>query len=127
MPFESPLNSNNYIPYALHNYQYRLYNTNDEFNTDIKILSSIKRILRKYYKTGTIKLQLLLNYITILKNIFSTIPADRLLFYSCDTFCYPALKTVLTYLHMCPHDIPEARVQDIKYDDHLIELLRNHK
>jgi len=125
MAFESPLNSNNYTAYALHNYKYRLFNTSDEFKTDIKLLSVVKRALRKYHKSGDIKLQLLINHIIILRNTFSTIPADRLLFYYCDTFCYPALKTILTYLHMCPHDIPEVRIQDIKYDDNLIEIIRS--
>ena len=124
MAFDSPLNANTYTPYALHHYKYRLFSSSDEFKTDIKLLSVVKRALRKYHKSEDIKLQLLVNHITILKNTFSTIPADRLLFYYCDTFCYPALKTLLTHLHMCPHDIPEVRITDIKYDDHLIELIR---
>lgn len=124
MPFEAPLNINNYIAYALYNYKYRLFNSQDEFKGDMQNLSSIKRSLRKYYKSDDIKLQLLLNRIIMLKNTFSTIPADRLLFFSCDTFSYPTLKTLLTYLNMCPSDIPEVNIQDIKYDDKLIELLR---
>lgn len=125
MAFESPLNSNTYTAYALNNYKYRLFSTSDEFKTDIKLLSVVKRSLRKYHKSGDIKLQLLINHLIILKNTFSTIPADRLLFFYCDTFCYPALKTVLTHLHMCPHDIPEVMIQDIKYDDFLVDLIRS--
>lgn len=126
MAFESPLNTNTYIPYASHNYKFRLYSSSDEFKNDIRLLSVVKRALRKYHKSGDIKLQLLMNHIIILRNIFSTIPADRLLFFYCDTFCYPALKTILTHLNMCPHDIPEVRIQDIKYDDNLIDIIRTH-
>lgn len=125
MAFESPLNQNTYIPYALNNYTYRLFSDSDEFRTDIKLLSVVKRSLRKYHKSSEVKLQLLINHIIILRNTFSTIPADRLLFFYCDTFCYPALKTVLTHLHMCPHDIPEVVISDIKYDDNLIDIIRS--
>lgn len=125
MTFESPLNDNTYRAYALHHYNYRLLSTTDEFKTDIKTLSIVKRALRKYHKSGDIKLQLLINHLLILKNTFSTIPADRLLFFYCDTYCYPALKTILTYLHMCPSDIPEVCISDIKYDDELINIIRS--
>lgn len=123
--FESPLNNNTYLAYAARNYNNKLCNGLAEFTQDMKILSSIKRSLRKYSKSGDIKLQLTMNHIITLRNLFGEIPTSRILFFYCDTYTYPAIKTLLTFLDYCPDDIPEVSVQDIIFDEALISIIRN--
>lgn len=128
MTFELPLNNNTYIPYAKANFSTSELIGLEEFHDDIKLLTYIKRILRKYHRNpNEIKLDLLLNHIITLRNVFSTIPTVRLLFFYCDTYTYPALKTILIYLEMMPNDyiyVPEANIELIKLDDTMIECLR---
>lgn len=125
--FEQPLNQNTFPIYASKYYNNPVSMGIHEFNKDLKLLTYIKRILRRYHNNNIIKLPLLRNHIITLRNTFSTIPSVRLLFYYCDSYTYPALKTMLTFLQMLPANnnvIPEANIDLIRFDDNLIALIR---
>lgn len=126
--FEQPLNSNTYLLYATKHYNNSCGLGIEEFNADIKLLTYIKRLLRKYHNKNETNVQLLLNQIITMRNIFATIPTVRLLFYYCDSYTYPTLKTILIYLEMLPSDpdiIPEVNMDMIKLDEEFINILRN--
>lgn len=102
----------------------------DEFNEDIKSLSYIKRLLRKYensYDGEKIhhQVRLLLNHIITINNQFSSISSIRIIFFYCDTYSYPALKSIFSYLDILPESIPEVNLDMIKYDERMINILEN--
>jgi len=118
------LNDNNFLLFATKSYENPQYAGVDEFNEDIKILSYIKRILRKYTKHREIKERLLLNHIITLSNLFGNTSTARMVFYYCDEVNYPQIKTVLEYLNILPDTLLEVDLDEIDYDHNIIEILR---
>jgi len=119
------LNKDNFLLYATKNYDNPQAMGVDEFNDDIKILSYIKRLLRRYSNTGELKERLLLNHIITLQNVFGNTATARMLFFYCDNKNHSQLKTFLTYLSILPDIIPEVNLTEIKYDKKIIDVLRS--
>ena len=122
MKFEK-LTANNFLLYATKNYENPAFAGFDEFNEDIKILSYIKRILRKYTNRGEIKERLLLNHIITLCNLFGNAATVRMLFFYCDESNYKQLKTFLHYLNILPENIPEVKLNEVEFDLKIIDIL----
>ena len=74
-----------------------------EFYDDLKRFKYIKRLLRRYEKSGVISEQLLLNHIILLNNVFeiATVP---MLFFKFEEKYWPQLKTFLVFLNLLPDD-----------------------
>ena len=79
MKYEN-LTDKNFFIYAAQNYGNIFCADDKEFFQDLKIFKYIKKIVKKYKETGEVKINLLLNHIIILYNIFGNDPATRLLF-----------------------------------------------
>ena len=71
----------------------------DEFNEDLNRIKYIKRLLRKYIKTGILRERLILNHLIILQNVFGPTVTSRILFFKVDKELYSELKTFLIYLN----------------------------
>lgn len=99
------LNNGNYILFAA-KYYWSVHYTTKEFSSDLKRISYIKRLLRKYVSTGNISERLVLNHLILLFNVFTCPKAvQRLLFLKMDNSCYSALKTFLIYLNRMPDEL----------------------
>ena len=70
MDFEN-LNENNFIMYAMKLYENPQYSGIEEFQEDLNRIKYIKRLLRRYQKTGVLKERLILNHI-IITNLVKT-------------------------------------------------------
>ena len=66
----SILNNNNFILYVSKHYENPQCATMDEFYEDLNRIKYIKRLLRKYIKTGILRERLILNHLIILQNVF---------------------------------------------------------
>ena len=64
------LNDDNYLVYALKNYNSPECSGMDDFEEDMKRFKYIKRLLKKYHETGVLKERLLLNHIIVINNLF---------------------------------------------------------
>ncbi len=120
------LTKENFLIYAINNYQNSDCLGISEFTEDLSKIKHIKRLLNKYTRTGEVRGILLLNHIIILANVFGSRAASRMLFYKLEKKVYPALKTILLYLNYIEDNeqIDLVSIQDIPMDAKLYILLR---
>lgn len=122
------LNSENYLLYAAKHYWPIHYST-AEFNSDLKRITYVKRLLKKYKKNGILAERLILNHLILLFNVFEpSIAVNKMLFFKIDQECYCALKTFLVYLNRMPDIIELNNIKiissDIRIDMDIAKLLR---
>ena len=120
----SKLNNNNFILYVSKYYENPQCDSMDEFNEDLNRIKYIKRLLRKYIKTGILRERLILNHLIILQNVFGPKVTSRILFFKVDEELYSELKTFLVYLKYLPDSIPEADLEKIPLDNKIVSVLR---
>ena len=119
------LNESNFMQYAMSVYANPSCTGMKEFVEDLSRIKYIKRLLRRYRKTGEIREQLLLNHFIILNNVFGTIGASRLLFFKVETDLHPDVKTFMVYLGCLPKSIPETDLLGIPLNQQIVKILRN--
>jgi hypothetical protein len=121
------LNDDNYIMYAMKNYDNPQCTNIEEFHEDMNRIKYLKRLLRKYKSTGMLRERLILNHIIIFYNIFGIEPATRLLFSRIEEELHPYLKTFIVFLNNLPDKIPEYDLVSIPMDTRIIGKLRKIK
>lgn len=126
--FGEPLNDKNYIRYAMNNYD-NPSGSVEEFQEDMARIVYLKRLFRKYQKTGVIRENLILNHLITFYNVFGVEVATRLLFFRMDTDLHYILKTFLVFLNYLPDGNPRFEVGvdvvSIPMDRQIISTLRN--
>ena len=77
------LNESNYLLFAIKFYDNPQSVTREDFESDLKRIRYVKRLLKRYHNNGELKVHLILNHLIILFNVFNeaTVP---LLFYNLD-------------------------------------------
>lgn len=73
-----------------------------EFESDLKRIKYIKRLMKKYKSTGEIKERLLLNHIIVMSNVFGVEASIRILFFKIDEEDYSILKPFLLFINHLP-------------------------
>jgi len=121
------LTSENFIFYAMKNYDNPHCHGIEEFYEDLNRIKYIKRLFGKYEKSGQIKERLLVNHVIILDNLFGSEATSRLLFYSIEERHYTFLKTILDFLKYLPYTIPEVNLHLINIDSRLHKNLSELK
>lgn len=117
------LNEDNYLLFAIKNYDNPQAVTKDDFFEDLKRFKWIKRLLRRYKKEGELKTHLLINHFIILYNVFGD-AATPLLFYKIDKEFWSVVKTFVVYLDRLP-DYPHTEVHDIEIDSFCLDKLKS--
>ena len=77
------LNSENFLLFAIKNYENPQAVTREDFDKDLNHFKYIKRLLKRYKSTGELKVHLLLNHFIVLYNIFGE-ATTPMLFYKID-------------------------------------------
>jgi len=95
-----------------------------EFIEDISRIKYIKRLLRRYRKSGELRDQLLVNHFIILSNVFGGVGAARLLFFKVEPELHSDIKTFMVYLGTLPKRIPEADLIQIPLNQEIVGALR---
>ena len=108
------LNQDNWLMFAIKNYDNPLSVTYEDFEEDLKRFKYIKRLLRRYETSGDFKVHLILNHIIILYNAFGD-AATPLLFFKIDQELWSVLKTFLIFLGRIPEH-PKTSIHDIPVD-----------
>jgi hypothetical protein len=121
------LNDDNYVMFAMQNYDNPAGATIEEFYEDLNTLKYVKRLLVKYERTGVLRERLLLNHIIILGNLFTPSVASRLLFFYIDSEHHSYLKSFLTFLNYLPPSIPEVNVNYVNLDSVIYGKLKEMK
>ena len=109
--------------FAIRHYENPHSVTKDDFLDDLKRFKYVKRLLKRFKKSGVLKSHLLLNHFIILFNIFgeATVP---LLFYKIDKELWGVLRTFIVYLGRLP-EYPKTTLHDVPIDDRCMELLKD--
>ena len=109
------LNDENFLLFASKHYENPQGITYDDFLEDLKRFKYIKRLFKRYEKTGELKTHLILNHIIVLYNIFGD-AATPMLFYKIDQNLWPSIKAFIVFLDKLPEH-PRTRLHDIEMDE----------
>jgi len=108
------LNEDNFLLFAIKNYQNPQAVTKDDFEKDLNYFKYIKRLLKRYKRDGELKTHLLLNHFIILYNIFGE-AATPMLFFKIERELWPVMKTFIIFLGKLP-EYPKCYIHDIQVD-----------
>ena len=117
------LNESNFMLFAIKFYNNPQSLTKEDFESDLKRIRYIKRLLKKYKKEGELKVHLLLNHLIILFNVFDD-AAIPLLFYSLDKELWPAIKSFLVFLKRIP-EYPKTEIHELEIDENCLQQLQS--
>ena len=116
------LNEDNYLLFAIKFYDNPQALTMEDFESDLKRIRYVKRLLKRYKNTGELKTHLILNHLTILFNVFND-AAVPLLFYNLDRDLWAAIKSFLVFLNRFP-EYPRTQIHDVKIDEECLKQLQ---
>ena len=113
------LNESNYMLFAIKFYDNPQSVTREDFESDLKRIRYVKRLLKRYQNNGELKVHLILNHLIILFNVFNeaTVP---LLFYNLDEELWPAIKSFLIFLNRVS-EYPKTKVNEIEADEYCLQ------
>ena len=97
--------------------------TKDDFESDLKRIRYIKRLLKRYKNTGELKIHLIMNHLIILFNVFHD-AAVPLLFYNLEEELWPCVKSFLLFLNRIP-EFPATKIDEIEVDQDCLDQLNN--
>lgn len=115
------LNESNYMLFAIKFYDNPQAVTKDDFESDLKRIRYIKRLLKRYKNTGELKIHLILNHLIILFNVFNE-AAVPLLFYNLEEDLWPSIKSFLVFLNRIP-EYPKTRITELGPDQNCLDQL----
>jgi hypothetical protein len=119
----SELNEDNFLLFAIKNYENPQAVTKEDFDKDLNHFKYIKRLLKRYRNTGELKVHLILNHFIVLYNIFGE-AATPMLFFKIERELWSVMKTFVIFLNKLP-DYPHCYIHDIPLDEEcLIKLQR---
>ena len=108
------LNENNFLLFAIKNYENPQAVTKEDFEKDLNHFKYIKRLLKRYKKSGELKTHLILNHFIILYNIFGE-ATTPMLFFKIDSDLWSCMKTFVVFLNRLP-EYPKSHLHDIPVD-----------
>jgi hypothetical protein len=116
------LNDDNYLLFAIKFYENPQALTMEDFETDLKRIRYVKRLLKRYKNTGELKTHLILNHLIILFNVFND-AAVPLLFYNLEKELWPSIESFLIFLNRFP-EYPRTQIHDIPEDNECLSQLQ---
>jgi len=126
------LNDDNFLMFAMKEYNDIQCTDIEEFYDDLKKIKYIKRLFNIYKNNGQLKERLILNHLIVFYIVFSVQAGTRILFYKIEKDFWPMLKTFLIFLDRMPEKIDSIRgetirASDIQLDDGIVTRLRSIK
>lgn len=121
------LRDENFIHYAMKNYDNKNCVSVEEFQEDLKHFKYLKRLINRYDDTGELKERLILNHITVIYNLFGSEAATKMLFLKMRGL-ESYLKPFLILIDQMPETIEvlgkTVRNSDIVMDQGIVRALR---
>lgn len=115
------LNPDNFLLFAIQNYNNPQAVTKEDFDRDINHFKYIKRLLKRYKANGELKTHLILNHFIILYNIFGD-ATTPMLFYKLEKELWSPVKSFVVFLNRLP-EYPHCYIHDIEVDHNCVDLL----
>jgi len=116
------LNEDNYVLFAIKHYDNPQAATKEDFFEDMRRFKYIKRLLKKYHKGTEVKLNLLLNHIIIIYNVFGD-AAPLLLFYKMERDYWSDIKAIMVFLNKYP-ELETSSLKEIAVNECILEELK---
>ena len=108
------LTEDNFLLFAIKNYENPQAVTKDDFDKDLNHFKYIKRLLKRYKNTGELKTHLLLTHFIILYNIFGD-ATTPMLFFKIEEDLWPVMKTFVIFLNRFP-EYPKGIFHNVQVD-----------
>lgn len=108
------LNEDNFLLFAIKHYENPNAVTKEDFDRDLNHFKYIKRLLKRYKKSGELKTHLILNHFIILYNIFGE-AATPMIFFKIERNLWSSVKSFIIFLNKLP-DYPKSSIHDIQVD-----------
>ena len=115
------LTEDNFLLFAIKNYENPQAVTKEDFDKDLNHFKYIKRLLKRYKNTGQLKTHLLLNHFIILYNIFGE-ATTPMMFFKIEEDLWPSMKTFIMFLGKLP-EYPKSAMHDIQPDLYCLQQL----
>ena len=119
--FFSELNDENFLIFAIKNYENPQAVTREDFEKDLNHFKYVKRLLKKYRNTGQLKVHLILNHFIILYNVFGE-ATTPMLFHKIEMELWPAMKSFIIFLGKFP-EYPKCYIHDVQVDINCLSQL----
>ena len=85
----------------------------EEFNDDLNKIKYVKRLFNRFLETGELRVNLILNHLIVIYNVFENEAATRMLFFRVEKKFYSILKPFLIFLNRLPNTIKGVNGEDI--------------
>jgi len=126
------LNDDNFLMFAMKEYNDIQCTDIEEFYDDLKKIKYIKRLFNIYKNNGQLKERLILNHLIVFYNVFPVQAGTRILFYKIEKDFWPMLKTFLIFLDRMPDTIDSirgeiVRTSNVQLDEGIVTRLRSIK
>jgi hypothetical protein len=108
------LNEDNFLLFAIRYYENPQAVTKEDFEKDLNHFKYIKRLLKRYKKSGELKTHLILNHFIILYNIFGE-ATTPMLFFKIEQDLWPSVKSFIIFLNRLP-EYPHSSIHNIQVD-----------
>ena len=118
----SELNEENFLLFAIKNYENPQAVSREDFEKDLNHFRYIKRLLKRYKITGELKSHLLINHFIILYNIFGE-AATPMLFFMIEEDLWSVMKTFIIFLNRFP-SYPKCSLHDVAVDIDCLKQLQ---
>jgi hypothetical protein len=115
------LNEDNFLLFAIRYYENPQAITREDFEKDLNHFKYIKRLLKRYKKSGELKTHLILNHFIILYNIFGE-ATTPMLFFKIEQDLWSSVKSFIIFLIRLP-EYPQSSIHDIQVDINCLKEL----
>ena len=106
------LTEDNFLLFAIKNYENPQSATYEDFEEDLQRFKYLKRLFKRYLKSNVARTHLILNHLIILYNVWGE-AATPLLLYKLEKEYWSCLKTFLLFLNRWPENF----LNDVEIDN----------
>lgn len=85
----------------------------EEFNDDLNKIKYVKRLFNRFLETGELRVNLILNHLIVIYNVFENEAATRMLFFRVEKKFHSILKPFLIFLNRLPDTVKGINGEDI--------------
>ena len=117
------LNEENFTLFAIRHYDNPQCTSTEEFYEDIRRFRYLKRLLKRYHKTGELRERLILNHLIVIFNVFDIEAGLNILELKLEVDYWNVIKPFLLFLNVIKND----EYTNIKMDKKVVDKLREIK
>lgn len=114
------LNNSNFLLFAIKNYENPQALTENDFYEDLKRFKYLKRLVNKHLNGSELNVDLILNHVIILYNVFGDATTPMLFHKIPDTESRSIIKSILFFIGRLPKDY----CNEVEFNRHCLNKLK---